>query len=146
MIPNALKNLRLYNECRKFIVVIYKLTKLLPDDERFRLMSKMRRAVVSILANIVEGYGRQTSKDQIHFYHMALGSFREVEYYVVVLLDLQYISKEQFLYTETIKDNVSGLLVNFIKSKKKLKLVLFPLCSFHFTHTLIFILHPAKIQ
>lgn len=94
MIPQSLTDLRLYNECRKFIIVIYRLTKLLPDDERYGIISQMRRAVISILANIVEGYGRKTNKDKLHFYAIALGSFRETECYVTVLYDLKYITKD----------------------------------------------------
>lgn len=118
MLQKSLQDLKLYRECRKFIIVIYQLTKLLPDDEKYGLVSQMRRAVISILANIVEGYGRKTKRDQLHFYTMALGSFREVECYILVFLDLKYINREQFEYIEKIKDNVGGLLVNFIKSKQ----------------------------
>ena len=118
MIPQSLKDLRLFQECRKFIVVIYKLTKLLPNEEKYGLSSQIRRATVSILANIVEGYGRKTRPDQLHFFTIAIGSFREVECYVLVFLDLQYINQEQYQYVSKIKDIVGGLLVNFVKSKQ----------------------------
>lgn len=118
MIPKSLTDLILFQECRKFIIVVYRLTRLLPDDERFGLTSQVKRATVSVLANIVEGYGRNSTKDQLHFYNIALASFREVECYLLVFLDLKYITKENYLYLSKTKDKVGGLLVNFIKSKK----------------------------
>lgn len=118
MIPESLRKLKLYKECRKFIVIIYRLSSLLPNEEKYGMVSQMRRATVSILANIVEGYGRKTKKDQLHFYNMALTSFREVECYILVVFDLKYIDKIQFEYTKGEKDKIGGMLVNFIKSKK----------------------------
>jgi len=121
VIPPALKKLRLYYDCRKFIVVIYRLTKLLPDDEKYGLISQMRRAAISVLANIVEGYGRDSDKEQLRFYNIALASFREVECYLLVLKDLEYIDVLKFNYTSELKDKVGGQLVNFIKTKKEKK-------------------------
>lgn len=118
MLQSSLKDLRLYGECRKYIVIMYRLTKILPDDEKFGLVSQIRRATVSILANIVEGYGRAGEKDQLHFYNIALASFREVECYITIMKDLNFINREQFLYTEKFKDKIGGMLVEFIKSKK----------------------------
>ncbi len=117
--PQSLRDLRLYNECRKFIVIIYRLTKLLPDEEKYGLVSQARRAVISILANIVEGYGRKTLKDKLHFYNIAIASFREIECYIVIFLDLKYINLEQYNYVIGIKDRIGGQLINFVKSQDK---------------------------
>jgi four helix bundle protein len=114
--PPSLRDLRLYQECRKFIFVIYRLTKILLDDERFGLISQLRRAVVSILANLIEGYSRNSVKDRLHFYNIALGSFREVECYILILGDLEYINSEQSAYLIKIKDKIGGMLIQFIKS------------------------------
>lgn len=70
-LPKSLLDLRLVQETRNFIIIIYKITELLPDTEKYGLVSQMRRAVVSILANIVEGYGRKTKNDKLHFYIIA---------------------------------------------------------------------------
>lgn len=118
LLPKVVLDLRLVAECRKLIIVIYRLTKLLPDEERFGLISQMRRAVVSILLNIVEGYSRETKKDKLHFYNIARGSFRELECQLLILFDLQLITKEQRVYVCKAKDIVGGLLTNFILSKQ----------------------------
>lgn len=116
-LPKSLLDLRLVQETRKFIIIIYKITDILPDTEKYGLVSQMRRAVVSILANIVEGYGRQTKNDRLHFYIIARGSFREIECFILILKDLSYISLEQYDYLVKNKDFVGGLLTNFIKSQ-----------------------------
>ena len=118
MMPKSLEDLKLYQECRKFIIIIYRLSGLLPKEELYGLVSQIRRAVVSVLANLVEGYGRQTRKDQLHFYNISLSSFREVECYIIVFYDLEYISHEQYVYATKVKDKIGGMLINFIKSKK----------------------------
>ena len=118
MLPKSLRDLRLYTELRKFIIVVYKLTRLLPDEEKYGLISQIRRATVSILANLVEGYGRKGKKEQLHFYNISLGSFREVECYIQIIFDLQFISKEQHKYIAEFKDKVGGMLIKFIQSKK----------------------------
>jgi four helix bundle protein len=97
------------------------LTKLLPDDEKYGLVSQIKRAAVSILANIVEGYSRESDKEQIRFYNIALGSFREVECYLLVLKDLKYVDDLKLDYVYKLKDKVGGELVNFIKTKKDKK-------------------------
>jgi len=53
---------------------IYRITKDFPSEERFGLVSQMRRAALSVAANIAEGYTRNSKKDKVHFYNIALGS------------------------------------------------------------------------
>ncbi len=117
-LPKAVLDLKLVKECRRLIIIVYKLTDLLPDNEKFGLISQMRRAVVSVLLNIVEGYGRVTKNDRLHFYNIARGSFRELECQILILFDLKFIDKMQFDYMCKEKDKVGGLLTNFIKSQK----------------------------
>lgn len=116
-LPKAILDLKLVVECRKLIVIIYRLSNILPDNEKFGLISQMRRAVISVLLNIVEGYSRVSKKDKLHFYNIARGSFRELECQLLIIFDLGFINKEQFDYTCKTKDIVGGLLTNFIKSK-----------------------------
>ncbi len=57
---------------------IYGLVSAFPEEERFALSGQVRRAVVSIPSNIAEGFGRETTKDFLHFIAMARGSLYEV--------------------------------------------------------------------
>lgn len=58
---------------------IYEMTKAFPRDERFGMTSQVRRAAVSIAANIAEGYGRQQTKPFIQFLRVSQGSLKELE-------------------------------------------------------------------
>ena len=73
---------------------IYKLTKPFPSDEKFGLVSQMRRAVVSIPSNIAEGQARQTTKEFIQFLSHAEGSLAELETQIIVSTELGYCSSQ----------------------------------------------------
>lgn len=78
------------------VLIVYKLTKTFPREELFGLVSQLRRAVVSITANIAEGFSRSTIKDKAYFYSIALGSLTEVQNHLLIARDLNYISKDQY--------------------------------------------------
>ena len=85
------RNWEVYHNAKKFSVSIYSLTNEFPDSEKFGLTSQMRRAAVSIVANIAEGAGRSTEKDFKHFLNMAMGSAFEVEALLEVCNELNFI-------------------------------------------------------
>lgn len=68
------KDLNVWMDSRKLIVVTYQFTKGFPKGELFGLSSQMRRASISIASNIAEGSARQGKKEFVHFLYMALGS------------------------------------------------------------------------
>jgi four helix bundle protein len=89
-------DLKVWQEGRKFRLQVYTITKTFPAEERYGLTSQMRRAASSFTANIAEGFGRQSSKDQERFYVQAHGSMFECRDHLTLALDMRYIDEECF--------------------------------------------------
>ncbi|HVO72621.1 MAG TPA: four helix bundle protein [Ignavibacteriaceae bacterium] len=78
-------------------VLIYEITKEFPDDEKFGLISDMKRAVNSIIHNIAEGFGRYEKKDKTRFYKISRGSSYELMSQSILSFKLGFIKKEKIL-------------------------------------------------
>jgi four helix bundle protein len=87
------KDLLVWQKGIELVKEIYKLTKPFPNDERFGLISQMRRAAVSIPSNIAEGQARHTTKEFIQFLSHAEGSLAELETQIVVSSELGYCAQ-----------------------------------------------------
>ena len=100
----------------KFVLAIYAITKKFPGDERFGVVSQLRRAAASITANIAEGFDRFHYKDQIKFYYQSRGSLAETQNFLVLSKDLAYIEQGELtdLLEETIV--IYKLLNGFIRA------------------------------
>lgn len=72
----------------------YRVTAAFPADERFGLVSQLRRASVGVPSNIAEGYGRGTKQDYVRFCRVARGSLYELETQLVIACELGYLSHE----------------------------------------------------
>ncbi len=78
----SVKRLRVYAHSQDLAVLVYQLTRSLPADERFGLVSQMRRAAVSIGSNIAEGCGRDSNAELLRFLRIAMGSATELEFQI----------------------------------------------------------------
>ena len=96
------------------VLMIYEATKAFPAEEKFGLTNQIRRAVVSFTSNIAEGFSRNSAKEKIQFYYMALGSLTEVQNQLIIARDLSYLSGNMFdkIAEQTIIANklISGLI------------------------------------
>ena len=78
----------------RLLTDIYRITKNFPSDERFGLISDMRRAANSIVHNIAEGFGRYESRDKTRFYKISRGSCYEVMSQLLVSFELKYMGSK----------------------------------------------------
>jgi len=108
------KDLEVWKKAHYIVLGIYKLTTDYPPEEKYGLVSQMRRAAVSVPSNIAEGFGRRGKKDKIHFYNIAHSSLEELRYQLILSKDLGYLSDISTLHRET--ESASMMLTNLIKS------------------------------
>jgi four helix bundle protein len=85
------KQLKVWGKSREVVKLTYRAASALPRTEQDSLASQMRRASVSVGANIAEGAGRQSPRDQARCYRIALGSARELEGLVIIADDLEML-------------------------------------------------------
>jgi four helix bundle protein len=99
------------------------LTKIFPQEELYGLTSQIRRAAVSIMSNIAEGFDRRTTKEFISFLIIARASVSEVQNDLYISLDLDYINKENFQTTYNHAQKIAKLingLVTYLKTQSKI--------------------------
>lgn len=95
MMKHNFEELIVWKRIRIFIVDIYKLTKQYPAEEKYDLVSQMRRASVSSSLKIIEGIGRATDKQLANFLDISYGSMKEVQGCLIHSFDLGYISQQE---------------------------------------------------
>ena len=88
----------------------------MPCDEKFGLISQMRKATVSVPANIAEEFKRRGRPDKAHFYNMAEASLEELRYYFILCRDLGYKLEYEAMAKQA--EQVSRMLYGLIKSMK----------------------------
>jgi four helix bundle protein len=101
------------------VVEIYEVTQKFPRHELYGLTSQLRRAAISVPANIAEGSGRRTIRDYIRFLYNAKGSLTEVEYLVHISHRLGYITDEEFRLLRSSLRQTAGTLLGFIRFKEQ---------------------------
>src|SRR5258706_5683669 len=107
-----------WQRARELVLIAYKCTENFPHSEEFGLKSQLRRAVVSVLLTLVEGYRRHTTKDYLHFLNISEGSLGELEAAFEICLDLKYFTEQQYEELESKRGEVGNLLSQLIKSLK----------------------------
>ena len=90
------KQLEVWKKGIDLASVIYTVTKKFPKEEKFGIISQMRRCVVSISSNIAEGAGRNSDNEFRHFLNISFGSCSELETQLIISHRLQYLAKEEF--------------------------------------------------
>jgi len=110
------RKLTAWQQAYQLSLEVYKLSKSFPKSEIYGLISQLQRAVVSIPANIAEGYERNHRKEYLQFLYIAKGSLGEVETYLLLAKDLGYCSQEEYASVDELRKTTSRLLKGLIKS------------------------------
>ncbi len=111
-------DLRAWQEGHKLALMVYEITKQFPKEEVFGLTNQLRRAVVSFTSNVAEGFSRNSYKDKLHFYTMALGSLTEAQNQLLIARDIGYITKNEFNSIADKTIEVSKITNGLIKKSK----------------------------
>lgn len=115
---NTFKDLVVWQRAHKLVLLVYKVIEKLPDNEKFGLVSQMRRVVVSVSSNVVEGFYRKTSKESLRFYNIANASLEELKYQLLICHDLNFLKSDIYIQVLDKCNLVGGSLMNWIKSQK----------------------------
>lgn len=107
------KGLIVWQKAHKLVLDIYKLSDSFPQREIYSLTSQLRRAAISIPANIAEGYKKKGPADKARFMNIAQGSLEEVRYYLILAQDLDYAKTDEL--SEQL-DEVGRLLYAYSKA------------------------------
>lgn len=91
-----LKHTRLdvFLSSRKFVLECYKLTKQLPPDEKFGMISQIRRAALSVHLNIAEGCSRKSNTERCRFFEISRGSIIEIDTAIDIAVELEYVKQQ----------------------------------------------------
>jgi four helix bundle protein len=113
----SFEKLEVWHNARELTKIVYRITKGFPDDEKFGLTNQMRRSVISVSSNIVEGSYRATGKDKSNFMTIAYSSLMELLNQTIASLDLKYINEDQYkeirIQIERISNKLSALTKYF---------------------------------
>ncbi|MBT3390021.1 MAG: four helix bundle protein [Anaerolineae bacterium] len=87
----SFRDLEVWQRAHQLVLAVYRMTKDFPSDERYGLVSQMRRAAVSVPANIAEGFKRRGKGEKVRFYNIGEASLEELKYFFILSKDLGYI-------------------------------------------------------
>ena len=114
------KELLVWKKSIELVTEIYEITATFPSEEKYGLVSQIRRAAVSIPSNIAEGNARRSSADYIQFLKIARGSGAEVETQIIISKNLGFMNdvkcEELTLKITEIMKMINGL-INYLKAK-----------------------------
>ncbi|MES2380314.1 MAG: four helix bundle protein [Bacteroidota bacterium] len=113
------KNLNAWLKSFEIVKELYEVTSNFPIEEKFGLVSQIRRAAVSVPVNIAEGAARKSKKEFIHFLHISLGSLTELDTLILLSTDLGFIKKDESELIILKFDTIGKLVYGLIKSLEK---------------------------
>lgn len=104
------EKLKVWNKAKELAKVVYTVTELFPETEKFGLTSQLRRSSISICSDIAEGSARKTNKDKAHFTTMVFSSAVELLNQLIISLELKFIEEEDYLMLRKSLESVTNKL------------------------------------
>jgi four helix bundle protein len=114
---SSFQQLKVWKKAHRLVLRVYELTGKYPKDERYGLVSQMRRAAVSVPANIAEGFKRRSPREKTRFYNIAEGSLEELKYFFILSRDLGYLNTNQDELSQA--DEIGRMLNGLITSTER---------------------------
>ncbi|HXJ10920.1 MAG TPA: four helix bundle protein [Candidatus Limnocylindrales bacterium] len=115
----SFEELDAWRRAHEMVLAVYKLSGMFPKDERFGIISQLRRAAASVPANIAEGFGRRTTKDFVRCLDIAGGSLEETRYFLRLSKDLGYLGEAEFTSVKAVCDEVGRLLGGLVQALRR---------------------------
>jgi four helix bundle protein len=112
------KKLDVWNLAIELVAEVYKITKLLPQEEHYNLVNQMKRAAISIPSNIADGAARNTKKEFINFLHISQGSLSELDTHLEIAKRLKYLSEEKLCDINKMLERTDKMLTGLIKFQR----------------------------
>jgi four helix bundle protein len=103
----SFEKLDTWKEARILVKWIYEVTATFPSEERFGLVNQVRRAAVSVMANLAEGCSRRSAKDQAHFSQLAYSSLLEVLSHMIVSADLGFLDEGKAAVARSLIESIT---------------------------------------
>ena len=115
------RDLETWQVARRLRAELYRIVRMFPREETYGLVAQIRRAAISVTANLAEGYGRYSFQENLQFCRQSRGSVYELRDHLTTALDAGYISQETYAQLESLAISVIRLLNGYIRSTKNLK-------------------------
>jgi four helix bundle protein len=109
------KDLKIWQRGVELVKLIYVMTNSFPADEKYGLVSQMRRSAVSVPSNIAEGFMRRHNKEYKQFLYIALGSLAELETQIIISKELNFITTDHYTGTLSAIDELNKMTTGLIK-------------------------------
>jgi four helix bundle protein len=110
------RKLLAWKRSHELVLKLYRVTRQFPKEEIYSLTAQLRRAGVSVAANLAEGCGRNSDAEIARFARISMGSAAEVEYYLLLARDLGYIDEPEHRDLAAALAQIKGMLANLAAS------------------------------
>lgn len=108
----------LKKKIHQYIMGVYRVTHDFPKHEQYGVTSQLRRAVVSVMLNYVEGFARMRGKSTIHFYEMSYASLKETVYLMYLSKELDYLDGNTYNELYSTHDEIGAMLYKTLEKMR----------------------------